>query len=122
MSMRDRIDPDSRVPLEELLKVFPGGFNAISNIVERRSTLESVLQTMVADLPPNENVVTENREISWLEDTPPVGVRVYRPKATSGTLPGIFFIHGGGMIMGSVEGENLKAPSFAKQSRQWWFQ
>ena len=68
MSMRDRIDPDSRVPLEELLKVFPGGFNAISNIVERRSTLESVLQTMVADLPPNENVVKEDREIPGLED------------------------------------------------------
>ena len=37
-----------------------------------------------------------------------MGVRVYRPKAASGVLPGIFFIHGG-MIMGSVEGENLKA-------------
>ena len=109
MSMRDRIDPDSRVPLEELLKVFPGGFNAISNIVERRSTLESVLQTMIADLPPNENVVTEDREIPGPEDAPPVGVRVYRPKAASSVLPGIFFIHGGGMIMGSVEGENLKA-------------
>ena len=109
MSMRDRIDPDSRVPLEELLKVFPGGFNAISNIVERRSTLESLLQTMVADLPPNENVVIEDREIPGPEDSPPVGVRIYRPKAASGMLPGIFFIHGGGMIMGSVEGENLKA-------------
>jgi hypothetical protein len=56
MSMRDRIDPDSRVPLEELLKVFHGGFNAISNIVERRSNLESVLQTMIADLPPNGDI------------------------------------------------------------------
>ena len=73
MSMRDRIDPDSRVPLEELLKVFPGGFNAISNIVERRSTPESLLQTMVADLPPNENVVIEDREIPGPEDSPPVG-------------------------------------------------
>jgi hypothetical protein len=54
--MRDRIDPDSRVPLEELLKVFHGGFNAISNIVERRSNLESVLQTMIADLPPNGDI------------------------------------------------------------------
>ena len=109
MSMRDRIDPDSRVPLEELLKVFPGGLNAISNIAERRSTLESLLQTMVADLPPNEHVVIEDREIPGPVDSPPVGVRIYRPKAASGVLPGIFFIHGGGMIMGSVEGENLKA-------------
>ena len=63
MSMRDRINLDSSVPLEELLKVFPGGFNAISNIVERRSTFESVLQKMVADTPANENVFTEDREI-----------------------------------------------------------
>ena len=109
MIMRDRIDPDSRAPLEELLKVFPGGFNAIASIVERRSTLESLLQTMVADLPPNENVVTEDREIPGPEDAPPMGVRIYHPKTASCILPGIFFIHGGGMIMGSVEGENLKA-------------
>ena len=64
---------------------------------------------IVADLPPNENVVIEDREIPGPEDAPPVGVRIYRPKAASGVLPGIFFIHGGGMIMGSVEGENLKA-------------
>ncbi len=109
MSIRDRIDPDSRVPLEELLKGFPGGFNAIADIVERRLTLEALLQAMVADLPPNENVITEDREIPGPEDAPPVGVRIYRPKSSSGNLPGIFFIHGGGMIMGSVEGENLKA-------------
>ena len=96
MSMRDRIDSDSRVPLEELLEVFPGGFSAIFNIVERRSTIESLRQTMVADLPPNENVVVEDREILGPEDSPPVGVRIYRPKAASGVLPGIFFIHGAG--------------------------
>mgnify|MGYP001160827188 FL=1 len=64
---------------------------------------------MVAELPPNENMVIEDREIPGPEDAPSVGVRIYRPKAASGVLPGIFFIHGVGMIMGSVEGENLKA-------------
>ena len=64
---------------------------------------------MVAELPPNENMVIEDREIPGPEDTPSVGVRIYRPKAVFGVLPGIFFIHGGGMIMGSVEGDNLKA-------------
>ena len=32
MDIRDRIDTESRVPLEELLKIFPGGFKAISDI------------------------------------------------------------------------------------------
>ena len=109
MDIRDRIDTESRGPLDEMLAETPGGFNAIKDIRERRQKLEEQQQKWAKDQPPNENVVTEDREIPGPEDAPPVGVRVYRPKAASSVLPGIFFIHGGGMIMGSVEGENLKA-------------
>ena len=109
MDIRDRIDTESRGPLDEMLAETPGGFNAIKDIRERRQKLEEQQQKWAKDQPPNENVVTEDREIPGPEDAPPVGVRVYRPKAASAVLPGIFFIHGGGMIMGSVEGENLKA-------------
>ena len=109
MDIRDRIDTESRGPLDEMLAETPGGFNAIKDIRERRQKLEEQQQKWAKDQPPNENVVTEDREIPGPEDAPPVGVRVYRPKAASSVLPGIFFIHGGGMIMGSVEGENPKA-------------
>ena len=109
MNIRDRIDTESRGPLDEMLAEAPGGFNAIKDIRERRQKLEEQQQKWAKDQPPNENVVTEDREIPGPEEAPPVGVRVYRPKAASGVLPGIFFIHGGGMIMGAVEGENLKA-------------
>ena len=108
MDIRDRIDTESRGPLDEMLAETPGGFNAIRDIRERRQKLEEQQQKWAKDQPPNENVVTEDREIPGPENAPPVGVRIYRPKAASGVLPGIFFIHGGG-IMGSVEGENLKA-------------
>ncbi len=107
--MRDRIDPDSRGPLDEMLTESPGGFNAIKDSLNDESKLENNSRKWVKDQPMNENVVIEDREIPGPEDAPPVGVRIYRPKAASGVLPGIFFIHGGGMIMGSVEGENLKA-------------
>ena len=109
MNIRDRIDTESRGPLDEMHAETPGGFNAIKDIRERRQKLEEQQQKWAKDQPPNENVVTEDREIPGPEEAPPVGVRVYRPKAASGVLPGIFFIHGGGMIMGAVEGENLKA-------------
>lgn len=109
MDIRDRIDTESRGPLDEMLTENPGGFNAIKEIRERRKKLEEQQQKWAKDQPMNENVVIEDREIPGPEDAPPVGVRIYRPKAASGVLPGIFFIHGGGMIMGSVEGENLKA-------------
>jgi len=39
MSRRDLIDPESRVPLDALLEVMPGGFNAIPDIVARRAAV-----------------------------------------------------------------------------------
>ena len=109
VDIRDRIDTESRGPLDEMLAETPGSFNAIKDIRERRQKLEEQQQKWAKDQPPNENVVTEDREIPGPEDAPPVGLRIYRPKAASGVLLGIFFIHGGGMIMGSVEGEGPKA-------------
>ena len=43
MSRRDLIDPECRVPLDGLLEVMPGGFNAIPDIVQRRAAVESML-------------------------------------------------------------------------------
>ena len=107
MYIRDRIDTGSHGPLDEMLAETPGGFNAIKDICERRKKLEEQQQKLAKDQPPNENVVIEDREIPGTEYSLSVGVRIYRPKAASGMLPGIFFIHGGGMIMSSVAGENL---------------
>ena len=109
MTIQNRIDRASRVSLEELLKALPGGFNAIADIKERRNTVDSLLRMMIAELPPIENVVMEDRNIPGPDGSPEVGVRIYKPVDVSGNLPGMFFIHGGGMIMGSIEGENLKA-------------
>ncbi|GAA3962005.1 hypothetical protein [Actinoplanes auranticolor] len=40
---------------------------------------------------------------------PDLTVRIYRPRNATGTLPGIYFIHGGGMILGTVAGEDPTA-------------
>ena len=109
MTIQNRIDRASRVSLEELLKALPGGFNAIADIKERRNTVDSLLRMMIANLPLIENVVMEDRNIPGPDGSPEVGVRIYKPVDVSASLPGMFFIHGGGMIMGSIEGENLKA-------------
>jgi acetyl esterase/lipase len=109
MSQRDRIDPASREPLEQLLQALPGGFNAVPNIVARREAVASLLAVMTADLPPNDRVVTENRLAPGPEGAPDVPVRIYRPASAIGVLPGLFFIHGGGMIIGNIDNENLTA-------------
>jgi acetyl esterase/lipase len=113
MSRRDLIDPDSRVPLEGLLQVLPGGFNAVPDIVARRATVEQVLSAI--EIPENPNVVTEDRTVPGPADAPDVSVRIYRPKGVTSALPGIYFIHGGGMILGDVEGESPTAAMICEQ-------
>ena len=113
MSRRDLIDPESREPLDQLLAVMPGGFNAIPDIVARREAAAAMLAAI--EVPPNPNVTHEDRSVPGPEGAPDISVRVYRPVNASGTLPGVYFIHGGGMVLGNVEGENAVAEQVCEQ-------
>lgn len=110
---RDRIDAESRVPLEQLLEALPGGFNAVTDIVQRRATMTAMLAAM--EIPANENVIQEDRTIPGPEGEPDISVRITRPKSADGALPGVYFIHGGGMVLGDVEGENVGATTISEQ-------
>ena len=114
MSRRELIDPEVRVPLDQLLAAMPGGFNAVPDIVQRRATVEAMLSGI--EVPDNPNVSKEDRTIPGPEGEPDITVRVYRPVNATGELPGIYFIHGGGMILGSVEGEDATATLICDQT------
>jgi acetyl esterase/lipase len=107
MPQHDRIDPESLVPLAALYEALPGGFNAIPDIMARRETLYGMLAQMTADLPPNPNVNTEDTVIAGPGGD--LALRIYRPAAPSATRPGIYFIHGGGMVLGNLETDHLTA-------------
>lgn len=107
MSRRHLIDPEVRVPLEGLLEALPGGFNAIGDIVARRATVEGILGAM--EVPENPNVTKEDRTVPGPEGEPDISVRIYRPVNAEGALPGIYYIHGGGMVLGNVAGEDANA-------------
>ena len=113
MSRRDLIDPESRGPLDALLEVQPGGFNAIPDIVARRAALTQLQASL--EIPPNPNVTSQDRAVPGPDGEPDISVRIYRPVAATGTLPGIYFIHGGGMVLGTVEGESAVATSICDQ-------
>jgi acetyl esterase/lipase len=113
MSRRDLIDLECRVPLDGLLEVLPGGFNAISDIVARRAAAEQMLAAM--EVPENPNVVKEDRTVPGPDGEPDISVRIYRPAGASSTLPGIYYIHGGGMILGNVAGEDPAASRLCEQ-------
>jgi acetyl esterase/lipase len=96
---RNRLDPASREPLEGLLAAIPGGFNAIPDIVQRREVVSQLRVEPELD----SRVTFEDRVIPG-----PSGdqkVRIYAPTLTKSPSPGLVYIHGGGMIMGSIEGQ-----------------
>lgn len=99
MPQHDRIDPESLPPLAALYEALPGGFNAIPDIGERRAVLNDMLAQLSSE-PPSDVAVEETTVPG------PVGTmaaRIYRPVGGSGPRPGIFLIHGGGMILGNLD-------------------
>jgi acetyl esterase/lipase len=93
--------------------VMPGGFNSIPDIVERRAALKRLLGAI--ETPPSPNVTSEDRQVPGPDGAPDVTVRIYRPVRASGPLPGIYFIHGGGMILGDIEGEEPAASGICER-------
>jgi Esterase/lipase len=117
MSRRDLIDPDARQPLDLLQQAIPGGFNTIPDIVQRRATVSGLLAAM--EVPPNPNVTSEDRSVPGPDGAPDIKVRIYRPVDATGTLPGIYYIHGGGMILGDLDGEDAVAARSASTRTRW---
>ena len=113
MSSRDLIEPESRATLDKLMEALPGGFNAIPDLAERRITADAVLASL--EIPENPGVTHEDVQIPGPEGAPDVTVRVYRPVGSSGELPGIYYIHGGGMVLGDIKGENAGAELLCDQ-------
>ena len=62
---------------------------------------------MTADLPPNPNVVLEDRIIAGPGGDLPI--RIYTPAQGSGPRAGVLYIHGGGMVLGNLETDHLSA-------------
>lgn len=113
MSRRDLIDPESRVSLDAFLEVLPGGFNAIPDVHARRVAAAAVLAAL--EIPENPRVTHEDISIAGPDGAPDITVRVYRPIDASGPLPGIYYIHGGGMVLGDLDDENPAAELICEQ-------
>ena len=111
MTDRSRLDPEATVPLDGLLQALPGGFNAIPDINARRATVTGIMATV--EVPKNPNV-----EITEHVAPGPAGeikVRVYSPKNVAAPRPALVYIHGGGMILGSIDGEHGMAQMMCDQ-------
>ena len=109
-SINSRIDPESKLGLDALLKMMPGGFNSIPDIVKRRAVVSQLFSGPAQVY--NEVTISEYK-IPGLNKAPAILLRVVTPKNGKDSNPAIYDIHGGGMIMGDIKSGEASAVFFA---------
>jgi len=102
------IDPELKESLDLLLSTYPGGLNAPETIEERRD----LISTYLAQFPRNEFVSRTDLKIKSQASGVDIPIRLYRPlnQSTSSRVDcAVIMIHGGGMVMGSIETDDANA-------------
>lgn len=108
--MINRVDPELVEPLEGFMSVFGGSLN-LHDIPGVRATFDQLNEMTKPTLPEIPEVTSADHMVPGPDGAPEVMVRIYRPVDTSGPLPALLWIHGGGYVIGSVEGDDF----FARQ-------
>ena len=103
------VDPASHRALAALLAERPGGVNAIPGLSRRRAVADALdAQRRLVDAPGlrvADDVVPSRADHD-------IAVRTYRPADPQGPL--VLYVHGGGMVMGSLDGGDVEAARLAE--------
>ena len=78
-----------------------------------RAGIAELLAGMHLDASVTERLTIEDRSVPGPPGAPEIAVRVYRPAETSGPVPGVLWIHGGGFVVGSVDTEHVGSATAA---------
>lgn len=106
VSWIDRVDPELRPPLEQLLEILPDGLHAIEDVAERRRVDAMLVAELVEAAKAAQTCTTEDLLVPGPSGGGDVPVRVYRPRQLRPGSPAVFFIHGGGMCLGDLDFEH----------------
>jgi len=98
----DRVDPE----LLPALELLPPTELTLANLVATRDMGAKMTLEMNARLPDIEEVTQEDRQIPGPAGDPDVRVRIYRPREQNEVLPGFLWIHGGGYVLGGIDGDD----------------
>ena len=97
INLEDHLDEDHLA----VLQMLPGDLLDMSDIVATRAKLDEFMGQMPAPELPATVEVTDHHIDGF--DGHQVMVRTYRPVERRENSPGLYWIHGGGMILGSVD-------------------
>lgn len=78
-----------------------------SDLPAGREFGKKMFEALAASVPSSPHVVKQDRTVPGPQGAPEVPIRIYRPAESTGTLPGLFWIHGGGYVLGGIELDDL---------------
>src|SRR3984893_12420864 len=112
MNFMDQVDAELRavvagLPTDRTL--------TLNDIPAARTKMGKLLIEMLATLPQVEGVSSLDQFVPGSQGEPAVRVRVYRPNDQPDRLPALFWIHGGGYVMGDIEQDDRLMKQFVKR-------
>ena len=110
MSKIARMDPELAAPLA----AFPPLVLTSETLPLIRAGSKEMAAALHETLPKFPDVLTEDRAVPGPEGAPDVPVRVYRPGEAGSPLPALLWIHGGGYVLGDVEGDDLNVKQMTR--------
>lgn len=102
MKNDNRVDPE----LAPALELYPPTELNLENLAATREMMVKMTLEINAQLPKIEGVTQEDRQVPGPEGDPDIRVRIYKPAEQTDTLPGFLWIHGGGYVLGSIDGDD----------------
>lgn len=107
--MSNVIDLDSALDETHaaVLSMLPSDLLDLSDIGTARARIEAVLGAMPAPEMPADVEVSEV-QVPGIEGAPDVRVKMYRPANLAAGAPALVWIHGGGMVLMSADGDDFQ--------------
>ena len=100
--------------LAPLVDLLPEGLMDISRPKETRAAFNELISSMNVDLDLS-GVQVENRSVPGPEGAPDVPLRIFAPEGLAAKVPCILHIHGGGFVVGNLDGEMGSCVALCRQ-------
>ena len=105
----DRLDGASKAVLE----MIPESLLDLSDIPAAREAIDGLMAAMFSAAPEVPGVDMEDHWAPGAPGDPDVMVRIYTPSDLEGPVPALYWIHGGGMVLGNVAMNDLACKEVA---------
>jgi len=120
MAFQANLDPELAPGLEAFRAMgFVGQPIDLATIPAIRAHADAMLRAAVEQAARSQDaapprVTTEDRRVPGPAGAPDVLLRIYRPADRTGTLPALYWIHGGGMFMGNVDQDDASCAAYVQ--------